>query len=347
MLKLIKKIRLFFVLVLLIVNVKAGENLDNIKISGSVISDFYYIHSAETAVAANYKPKTQRQVYNERRSGFQFRRIYLSFDKKIDKEFSTRIRFEMSNTDYDYSKMHPTVKDAYLKWHYSDNHYAYFGISGSPAIGPIEKFWGYRLLEKSASDYFGIRSSRDFGVALKGKILRRINYHLFLGNGESNASEKSGTEDKLYSLSLHQQVAKNFYYQLYTDYRWAKDNNENEFTGQVFGGYKNKKFRIGLQYTYQDNKLMKTKKRGKIHLISLPFVYNYADKLSLIFRYIRYSAKEEQNYVEQSMIYGFEYKIRANVFIMPNITYTDYDFESNDNLGKDIISKITLAYKFN
>ncbi len=324
----------------------AGEENEHIKITGNAICDFYYINDAEEDVHANYKPKMLRQVYTNERSGFQFRRIYLTFDKKIDEAFSTRVRFSMSNTDYSYSKMTPSVKDAYLKWQVTPDHSAYFGISGSPAFKEIEKFWGFRHLDKTASDYFGIRSSRDFGIAAKEKVFSHLNYHFFFGNGESNASERWGRVDKLYSLSLSQEFANHFFYQFYTDYRLSKEGVDDEFTGQIFTGYRSDKFRFGIQYTYQENKLMRSEKKGDIHLISVPVIYNYIDKVSFVFRYSHYTVEEERNYTQRSFIGGFEYNIRRDISIMPNILYNDYDLEDLPGRGKDVITRLTLAYKF-
>jgi hypothetical protein len=324
----------------------ADGSAEAVQISGFLISDFYYINDAEAGVYSNYKPKMMRQVYTNKRSGFQFRRIYLTFDKKMDDVFSTRIRLEMSNTDYNYSQMTASVKDAYLKWKINSNHDAYFGISGAPAFGAIEKFWGFRHLDKTASDYFGIRSSRDFGVSFKGRVYGGLNYHFFAGNGESNASERSGRIDKLYSLSLSQDFSNYFFYQFYTDYRLSKDGKDDEFTGQVFAGYKNENFRIGFQYTYQENKLMKSEKKGDLQLYSVPVIYKYIDKVSFIFRYSYYIAEEEQNYQQQAFIGGMEYKIRDNILLLPNIIYNDYNFENANNLGKDVITRLTLSYYF-
>lgn len=341
-----KSKRIVLLIVLLLSYLSADQETKEFKISGDAICDYYYINDAEKNIHANYKPKMLRQVYSNERSGFQFRRIYLTFDKKIDEAFSTRVRFSMSNTDYTYSKMTPGVKDAYLKWQFSSNHSAYFGISGSPAFKEIEKFWGFRHLDKTASDYFSIRSSRDFGVAAKGQLFKKLNYHFFYGNGESNASDRWGRVDKLYSLSLSQDFGNHFFYQLYTDYRLSKEGNYDEFTGQIFSGYRSKRLRFGVQYTYQENKLMRSEEKGDIHLISFPFIYHYIDKVSFVFRYSYYSVAEERNYVQQSFIGGFEYTIRDDISIMPNILYNDYDLAELSGKGKDVITRLTLAYKF-
>jgi hypothetical protein len=324
-----------------------AENIEEkMCITGYAISDFYYIHEAAKNVHANYKPKMLRQVYESQRSGFQFRRLYLTFDKKIDSDFSSRVRFEMNHTDYSYSTMTPDVKDAYLQWNFHNNHSACFGISASPAFSAIEKFWGYRYLDKSASDYYSIRSSRDFGVAFKGELFSALNYHFFWGNGESNASERSGRLDKLYSLSLYNRLDNGLFFQVYSDYRLSKNSDMNEFSGQFFLGYQNEVIRFGLQYTYQENKLMRSEKNGDITLFSMPVIYNYSEKINFICRGSYYIAKEEQNYEELTLLGGFEYKMRDKISLMPNILYNDYIFEENKKAGKDVISRMTLYYNF-
>jgi len=327
-------------------NFSVAETFNDIKISGYAIADYYYIHEAAENVNSNYKPSMMRQVYTDERSGYQFRRLRLTFDKQIEEDFFIRVRFDMNNTDFSYSKMTPGVKDAYLKWQFSEKHSAIFGISGSPAFAMIEKFWGYRKLEKISSDYFGIRSSKDFGISLNGKLKYGFKYHFFTGNGESNASERYGRIDKLHSLSISQDVGSHFLYEFYTDYRLSKSGKYDEFTGQVLAGYKNDIFRIGLQYTYQENKLMKSDKKGDIQLISVPFVFKYMEKLNFMIYYSYYTVSEEQNYIQQAILGGFEYKLRNNVSIMPNIIFNDYDFNNAKLYEKDVVSRITLTYSF-
>ncbi|MBN2279154.1 MAG: hypothetical protein JXQ65_01085 [Candidatus Marinimicrobia bacterium] len=338
--------RLFKILFLLVFSLilEAGEP-GELNISGFVISDFYNIHAAEVKVHANYKPKIMRQVYTDDRSGYQFRRIYLSFDQKIEEDFSFKLRFEMNNNDFSYSKITPEVKDAYLKWQYHDQHFVAFGISGSPAFAVIEDFWGYRKMEKTASDYFEIRSSRDFGISLKGKVLKNINYHFFTGNGESNASEQTGRIDKLHSLSLSQQ-AEHLIYEVYTDYRLSQNGKYDEFTAQVFTGYKNDYLRWGIQYTYQKNKLMKSAEKGDIQLLSMPAAWCVSQKLTLAFTYSYYIVSEEQDYRQNVLIAGIEYKLRKNISIMPNLLYNDYLFDNAGIKGADIVSRMTMTYNF-
>ena len=335
-----------FIILSIFMNFSSGNSFDDIKISGYAIADYYYIHEATKNINSNYKPGIMRQVYTNDRSGYQFRRLRLTFDKQIEEDFFIRVRLDMNNTDFSYSKMTPGVKDAYLKWQYSDNHSVIFGISGSPAFAVIEKFWGYRKLEKTSSDYFGIRSSRDFGISIKGKLKYGIKYHLFTGNGESNASERYGRVDKLHSLSISHDIGNHFLYEFYTDYRLSKSGKYDEFTGQIFAAYKNENFRVGLQYTYQENKLMKSEDKGDIQLVSIPLVFKYMEKLNFMVYYSHYTVTEEQDYIQQAILAGFEYKLRNNVSIIPNLIFNDYDFDDANLYEKDIVSRITMTYSF-
>jgi hypothetical protein len=82
--------------------------------------------------------------------GFWFRRIYLTYDYKINKQFSSRLRLEMSN-EFDFSSavaMTAFVKDAWLKYKFS-NQQIILGISPTPTFQIIEKIWRYRSVEKT------------------------------------------------------------------------------------------------------------------------------------------------------------------------------------------------------
>ena len=90
---------------------------DKGTLSGYMISDYY-------AVFQNHDAKADKQ------HGFWFRRIYLSYDRKLDEKFAVRLRFEM-NSPGDFTTnttLNPFVKDAYLEWKASSQHRLLVGI---------------------------------------------------------------------------------------------------------------------------------------------------------------------------------------------------------------------------
>ncbi len=87
-------------LVLMILSV--GQVFAVGKVSGYLFGDYAY------AAKSN-------NVDFDGKSGFVVRRIYLTFDDKIDEKFSARVRLELSQKDFSHSssKMTPVAKDAY------------------------------------------------------------------------------------------------------------------------------------------------------------------------------------------------------------------------------------------
>lgn len=92
---------------------------------------------------------------------------------------------------------------------------------------------------------------------------------------------------------------------------------------------------------------MKSEEKGSVRLLSVPFVYKYMDKVNFMVYYSYYTAKEEQDYKQQAILGGIEYKIRPNISFMPNIIYNDYYFPDSKLFEKDIVSRMTLTYSFN
>ena len=156
------------------------------KVSGYMFGDYYYVAAADDAAGT------------EKRNGTQFRRIYFTYDRDLDGDYSTRFRLEMKDAGYGKSaKMVPFVKNAYLK---RTNSIAggdlYLGLSGTPTWSVSEKVWGYRSIEKTIMDLNGIGSSADLGVSLKAKA-GSLAYHVMLGNGPGQKPEQDNGK-KLY-----------------------------------------------------------------------------------------------------------------------------------------------------
>jgi len=100
------KILTFFAILFFSITVSAQNNDESEgKFSGYMFGDYYHITKSHKADILD-------------KHGFWFRRIYFSYDYKINSNFSTRLRFEMSNEGDFTSKiaMIPFVKDAWLKY---------------------------------------------------------------------------------------------------------------------------------------------------------------------------------------------------------------------------------------
>jgi len=164
------------------------------KISGVIFGDYFYNAS-------------QNNSANKDMNGFQFRRIYTTADFSISENFTTRFRLEADQSNNSLTpggKVGVMVKDAWLQWkNIFEGSNVVLGISPTPAFEVAESIWGNRFLEKTMLDYWGVVSSRDFGVDLKGNLVKdgSAKYWVKFGNNSSNSPESNKNKRQKNSLS--------------------------------------------------------------------------------------------------------------------------------------------------
>lgn len=312
------------------------------ELSGRVFADFYWI-------AQNHNSALEGE------NGFWFRRIYLTYERDLGGAFSSRLRLEMSSpgdfqSDF---KMSPVVKDAYLKWQ-NDQHQVLAGISSTPTWGVVEDVWGYRSVEKSPHDLFGFGSSRDLGLAAKGQIDEngRLNYHIFLGNGNSNGAELN--EGKKLMLSLGSNVTENLVIEGYADINSLPGGDI--YTTHGFIGYQSEAFNIGGLYAYQfrENSIQE-----EVEVASLFTNFKLSSRAKALLRadhmFGRYIGGADNSYIpfdptspeSTFLVGGIDVLLGENIHLIPNIEAIIYgdsitDLESNP----DLIPRVTLFYRF-
>ena len=101
------------------------------KISGLMFGDYYDV------IDQNH------EEYKEL-NGFWFRRIYFTYENKLSKTITVRLRLELASSgdfNAESEAILPLVKDAYLKWRFKPNHELLVGISESPTWRTVEKTW--------------------------------------------------------------------------------------------------------------------------------------------------------------------------------------------------------------
>ena len=184
-------------------------------------------------------------------NGFWLRRTYLTMDHSINEELSFRIRFE-ANSPGDFTsstKLEPFVKDLYLRWTEKD-HQVYLGISGTPIWGVVEKVWGYRHVEKTPLDLQKMGSSRDFGVAAKGRLDSggKLRYHVMVGNGSGTKGETNAGKKGALGLSLY--PGSGFVIEAYGDYEGRPGDNDRTVV-QLFAAWQSDEGRLGVQVARQ------------------------------------------------------------------------------------------------
>ncbi|MCG8607801.1 hypothetical protein MJD09_22805 [bacterium] len=310
------------------------------RISGYMFGDFYYVGQNHDSAM-------------EGKNGFWFRRIYLTYDQSLSDEFSVRFRMEM-NSPGDFtssSKLEPALKDGYVQWKRSGQALL-LGISGTPTWGYLEKFWGYRSVEKTPADLYKFGSSRDFGIAAKGKLGASKNtfYHVMFGNGSSNKSETN--DGKKFAVALGQHITKQFSVEVYTDFE-ERPGHTNRLTYQGFAGFKTDRFRLGAQYLHQ------TRKNGgpdeQLQIVSVFAVTKLQPKLSAFARWDRsldaISAGPDISYLPLDgsakfnfFLAGLDFTPHKDVHLMPNFEVVRYDEVAGSRPNTDVIPRVSFYY---
>jgi hypothetical protein len=314
------------------------------EFSGLVFGDYYWI--------ANH-----HQSDLENQNGFWFRRVYLTYDHTFSDAFSSRLRLEMNSAgDFESDpEMVPDVKDAYLKWQ-NDRHQIIAGIAGVPALGRVEDVWGYRSVEKSPLDLYSYTSSRDFGLSFKGKIDKadKLNYHFFIGNGNSNKPEVDKGKKLMFSLAYN--ITEHLVVEGYAD--WNDAPNADTYTAQLFAAYRSEKFNLGALGAFQDNGPLNQISEADIDLVSLFTNVTFNEKFKAYLRtdhhFESYAGGSDNSYLPFAegvdftfIVGGLDILLEEQIHLMPNIESIFYgENTAGITPSTDIIPRLTLFYEF-
>ncbi|HPD32937.1 MAG TPA: hypothetical protein P5545_01875 [Bacteroidota bacterium] len=312
-----------------------------VKFSGYMFGDLFY--------NADAIDSTQRDV-----NGFNFRRIYFTADYTINDKFSSRFRLESSIANG--SNINVFVKDAYLQWaNIFRGSNLVIGISPTPAFDVSESVWGYRSLEKTPLDYFGLVPSRDMGIDLKGKFDDKgiLKYWVKLGN---NSGSKPETDKyKRYYGSLQFTPSKNFTVIVDGDYNTLPPKaglNNSAFTGDVFVNFnKGKIFSVAAEVFIksQQNNYKPSGATSPETQNGLGFSFwaksMFTDNIGIVGRFDMWDPNTNENAKndKQNLIIGaIDFKVMPNFDIMPGIEIHTLEGKDHD----DITPRITFYWIF-
>lgn len=319
----------------LFVFVSARAPADNGTISGLAFGDLYYFANSNSVMKG--------------KSGFWLRRIYLGYDKDLTQSVTSRLRFEMNNSDLvdaSTANITPFVKDAYLKWK-MDDHNLTVGLAGTPSFEKEEKYWGFRPIEKTPLDLWGFASARDLGVAMDGKLFNgALLYNAMFGNGSGTSNENNS--DKKAYLSLAVPVG-DFVIELYGDYATAPSGSPKPYTVKAYAAYNLESFRAGVQYSYRhvsdtmNLDLGSAYVAGKIDagLWAYGRVDRVFDPMTTSVRYVRQVTTG--NHKPTLLLAGVVYELAQNAHVSPNLEVVTYD---PSDVTTDWIGRMTLSYSF-
>lgn len=303
----------------------------------------------------------QKDTSKKDLNGFQFRRIYFTYDYAISDNFDSRFRLEADQVALTSNgKIGVFIKDAHLKWKgiFSGSDLI-FGMSPTPAYEISEELWGYRSLEKTIMDLRGIVSPRDLGIDLKGKIDGNgiANYWLKIGNNSGNTPETD--KFKRYYGLLHFKPNPQLQATLYADYdtrtevtdafdRSSKSNDRLVLAG--FAGYREEnKYSVGVEGFYRT--IQNNFRKAPTEALSSENAFGvtaYAwlsltDELRIVGRLDVFDPNTSVDNDGNTLIIGaVDYMPTKEVHIMPNICVQTYQA----NVASDVVGRVTFYYIF-
>ena len=345
-----KCLTVLFISVILITTYFTQDAKEDIKFSGLMFGDaFYNIDNIDI---------TKKDL-----DGFQFRRIYITTDYIISEDFDARFRLDAdqsSNSLTAGGKLGVMVKNAYLKWkNIFNGSDLFFGISPTPTYAISEAAFEYRALEKTIMDLFGIATSSDFGVDLRGKLNENgtVNYWLKIANNSFNGPETN--KYKRFYLNIQLKPSDNFMATLYGDYASQAEKldpfdnqskSNNQVVGAVFLNYKQSEgYSIGVESFYRliqhnfiesvDKPLQNQNGYG----ISVWARGNISEKVGLVGRFDNFDPNlDASNDAISFYLAGIDFRPAKKVSIIPNVELFTYQGKSS----KDLTGRVTFYYKF-
>lgn len=322
-----------------------------VKFSGLMFGDFYYNVNAINQA-------------NKDLNGWQFRRIYITTDYTINDNFSTRFRLEADQSALSSNnKISPFVKDAWLKWKdvFSGSDLI-VGISPTPAFDASEGAWGYRSLEKTIMDYFGIVPSRDLGIDLKGKLDEKGTASYWVKIGDNSGNSPESNKYKRYYGQLQFKPSDNLLLTVYGDFAsygkktdpfdgLAKENSA--FVAAGFINYKQANtFALGVEgfFKSQQNNYSSDANATALESqsgfgISVWGKVSLTDNIGLVGRYDTYDPNTNgaaKNDTQGLIIGAVDFKVAPKVSVMPGIEVRTLQGADNS----DLTPRVTFFWEF-
>ncbi|MGB9913437.1 MAG: hypothetical protein ACPLRO_08730 [Candidatus Kapaibacteriota bacterium] len=341
------------------------EILERGRFSGYMFGDYYYNILRDKNVAslpfAIFKdPQDQ--------NGFEFRRIYFTYDYQISEQFNSRLRFEIEqSTLATNSKIAPFLKDAYIQWKdiFKGSNLT-FGLQPTPSFDISEYVWENRHIEMTIIDLYGFIGSRDFGVSLKGKIDNKgiVNYWFLFGNG-SGVRPELDKYKTLYGnilLKLNDKIWT--YLNYHHKFSKPKDNvfsngnllsTDEDLFSFFLSYYQKDIFKFGVEafVNYLRNNIKdstnQTYLNRSIFGITVFGIYYFSPKYNLVLRYDFFDPNIEKNFSKdrRNIFYlGLNYKPVKKVSITPAVLVETFESQNNSSYKPSVTARLIFFYIF-
>ncbi|MCP4155628.1 MAG: porin [bacterium] len=335
----IKKVYFILIAVIMVMVFVQVGHADDLK--GYMIPEYYSVsshHDGEEGIEGQH--------------GFWLRRIYLGYNTRLGDGWSARVRFEMNSAAFESDKLYAYVKNAHIKKSIGGGASILAGIMEPPSFNKIEKFWGFRYIEKTAPDFFKLASSRDFGIALDGKSKGGLVYTVMYGNYSSNKGESDKGKAVYGRLGWEK---KNAYVE--ANGHFARSGSKDVTYLSLFGGLKGSRGRFGVGYHYKEEKSEDGDKKNN-GIISAFGVAKFGKKTEAFARYDHntdLNLKDISGYVpvpakhfeSRFVIAGLNIKLHKMVQLSPNVKYVFYGKDANGfKPDNDVYLNLTAKISF-
>lgn len=364
------------------------------KFSGLVFGDYFYNVAKDTGFS-----RLSRTVVPGSKDfqAFQIRRIYFTYDNDISEKFTARFRLEgnmlasENGSSATASRVSGSslsqlyIKDAYMKW---KNIFAgsdlIFGVQPTTAYDISEGVWAYRSLEKTIMDLRGIISSRDLGLALRGKFDDGGMFGYWFMVSNNSAQDDAVNRYKRVSLNLQVKPVTNVIVTVDGDFRTQDKINDpasttvpkatlpnNVLTYALFAAYNDPtSFTLGVEAFMQStqngevdpaDKTGKTLKSLNAFGVSIFGYYWFTPEIGLIGRYDIFNPNTDSNFplagavsapgyaaslTRNYLIAGLSFKPDKNVQIIPNLQMETYQAPRNVTSAVSIDASVTARVTF-
>ncbi len=189
--------------------------------------------------------------------GFDVKRFYFNVDHKFDETYSLHL-----TTDFKYSsadgKSNIFVKKAYVQGDFAPLFKLRAGSASTPWIPYVEHLYGFRYVEPTITDRFGVRNSADWGLHALGKQgIFDYQVSVVSGAGYSHVNARSKRPDLSLRVGLHPfdgfTVAAGFYDGKRGEAKAGVGPTNVQTTYDALVAYENHGIRLGGEYYYQNN----------------------------------------------------------------------------------------------
>jgi len=289
--------------------------------------------------------------------GFWLRRVYITYESDISDKLKARARLELNspgNFSTSAANLTPYLKDAYLSYQFAPLHKVTVGIQDSLAFSNIEKFYGYRHLEKTMFDLYKVRSSRDFAIDFSGSFdaNKNFNYSLQYGNYSGNKNETD--KYKQFGARFFVNVTPKFMVEVNGDMSTISGV-KTSYLIQGFVGYKDEWGRVGVNYGQE---MVKEDGKDDVNfgVLSAFAVAKLGKKFEAVARYDMSIDPQphgqgdylviEKGYKTNLFITGLAWNIHPKFQIMPNVKWVSYKENNGVKPGNDTYFNVTFYYQF-